>query len=286
MALVVAVHLLAYSDAMNAGTCAFVETATAHGWEPFITSGGYHGKAGKLAFWGSLVDRFPPDDIVWIVDAWDTVVQLNARHVAEQYERYEAYHGVRGVVVAAAETNCWPFKGRAYQPETCKGVCCQWGVSRCEEMTGKNMTFLATRRTRYLYLNSGSIVTRAGSLLALTEGLGEIGNLAGAGGCEDDQAILSAAYRFHNNGTIVLDHDGVFSATTWDSRRDFVFENRLWRHHGVYPAAIHCNGGINSDTTGRRFLAPMEKERNGTFIRDGVVCYTGRECEQDVYDVH
>lgn len=64
------------------------------------------GKLRKVEFWKSLAEIFPPDDIVWIVDAWDTTLQRGPKYAAMLYTRFEKYHGVRGLVVAGAETNC------------------------------------------------------------------------------------------------------------------------------------------------------------------------------------
>ena len=64
------------------------------------------GKLRKVEFWKSLANTFPPDDIVWIVDAWDTTLQRGPKYAAMLYTRFENYHGVRGLVVAGAETNC------------------------------------------------------------------------------------------------------------------------------------------------------------------------------------
>ena len=219
------------------------------------------GKSRKIAFWKSLAQSLPPDDIVWIVDAWDTLVQLGPEHATRLYERFERHHGVRGVVVAGAETNCWPFMGKNFQPGKCAPECCSWGVTKCDEMDPANSSFLEGKRTRYLYPNSGSIVTRVSSLSLLADYFIGIMQSTPKSCSGDDQALLGAGFRFQEEFkspvTIRLDHDGLFSASTTDHKKgagaDFQLQAggfggpvalRKWQHaeNDVVPAAIHING--------------------------------------------
>ena len=127
-------------------------------------------------------------------------MQLGPQHASRLYERFESHHGVRGVVVVQGETNCWPFMDdEMYGPGHCAPECCSWRVTKCDEMNPTNSTFLAGKPTNYLYLNSGSIVTRAGSLglladfvISLTQSIPLKCYQRG------DQALLSALFRFQD----------------------------------------------------------------------------------------
>lgn len=259
-----AVHLIAYSDKINGGTCALLKTASAQGWTPVIVTDKFHGKRAKLEFWTSLAHTFVPnDDIVWIVDAWDTLVQVGPAHVKKRFERFEAYHGISDLIVVGAETNCWPFMYEKYAER------CKWGVTNCSQMTPRNVSFL-TSPTRYLYLNSGSIIMRARSLHVLNSLLQK----TVLQDCShDDQANLAAAYRFINDTAIRLDHDGLFSASAWDSIPDFVHSDH-WIHHDIVPAAIHFNGAKENIA---RFLRVMQRH-NGSFLHDWVPFSIGEAC--------
>lgn len=76
------VHIAAFSDIINRGACCFLAAAAHHQWVPEITTkvspdqdlvGKLPGKMIKIAFWRSLANKYPPDDIVWVVDGWDVV---------------------------------------------------------------------------------------------------------------------------------------------------------------------------------------------------------------------
>ena len=258
----------------------------------------------KIAFWKSLTQSLPPDDIVWIVDAWDTLVQLGSQHAMSLYERFESHHGVRGVVIAGAETNCWPFMGRSFQPGSCTSVCCSWGVTKCDEMNPANISFLERKPTRYLYPNSGSIVTRVSSLGLLADYFISIMQSTPKS-CLDDQALLGAGYRFQKEFkspvTIRLDHDGLFSASTTDHKKgsgadfqlqagvDVPLAMRKWQHaeNDVVPTAIHINGDRTPMIRLLKDAVMSIAGEQGSFYWDGkqkdLVRVCGRNaCDADV----
>ena len=257
---------MTYSDRVNEGLCAAIDTAAAvkidlrivgldH--EEFDMQAVRNVKTKKLHAFLKILneqelrDRYgitSDETIVSLTDANDVLYAQSAETVLESYRNLtRRVSPERALVVVAAERNCWPYMDG--DQELRRG-----GREYCKKFEMK------ARGSSYKYLNSGGLIGPAHAMAALYRDVRSMMKSVD----DDDQQVIKSAYAKQIDSkaspmyTIALDHGAEIFQTGWhthletvkyaepetsgayyDAARGLVVNTE----HNTTPSIVHFNGG-------------------------------------------
>lgn len=255
-----------YSDHVNEGLCAAVDTAVAvkidlrivgldH--DEFDMQAVRNVKTKKLHAFLKILneqelrDRYgitSDETIVSLTDANDVLYAQSAENVLASYRNLtRRVSPERALVVVAAERNCWPYMDGDQELQ-------RGGREYCKKFEMK------ARGSSYKYLNSGGLMGPAHAMAALYRDVRSMMQSVN----DDDQQVIKSAYakQIDNKAspmyTIALDHGAEIFQTGWHTHLETVKYAEPERNgayydaarglvvnteHNTTPSIVHFNGG-------------------------------------------